>query len=565
MISQQKLLKEYENMPLVRYDEIQNYEKQVAYSQLPNHYIPGVLKCNQYVNGELMQVYSAEDNNIACIAGTRMGKSTSYVIPIILSFARQKIKRSMLVSDPKCELYRLTASTLRELGYNVKLFNFRDYMHSECWNPLTPLFRKYRKAMSLADDEVELVKTERGLRNSFRGVIYDDQKELDSAIKAAKDVLLTDVDNDIYTLAHLLIEMNSDEKFWDIWVYEVFEAFLWAMLEDSNKEENPITEETFSFSTIITLMQDMKARGDGGFSDDGYFSDRDVSSMAYQRVNGALLSNAPRTSSCVFSMFGAALAKFRESVGRLITSCNSFDMSELLDKPTIVFISYRDELRLHYDIISLFIKDVFAYLVQRATDNNLSGKLDVPFYFILDEFGNFSAIESFNEKISTCAGRNIFFILILQSYAQLDNVYGKNNATTIRSNLNVHIFFGSNDPDTLEQISRECLKRTRLSPQSAINGDSEEIKCFYTETLPNVPISMLAHLEPGECIITEANLGYVMFSKLVRYYLIDEMKNLPLSSEKEYVCPVNVFDKKYFYTHGKVENPHRQEKRTFKF
>lgn len=59
---------------------------------------------------------------------------------------------------------------------------------------------------------------------------------------------------------------------------------------------------------------------------------------------------------------------------------------------------------------------------------------------------------------------------------------------------------------------------------------------------------MLAHFEAGECIVTEANSGYVLFSKLERYYLLREMKDLPLSSEKEYKCPVNLFDKRFVYS-----------------
>ncbi|MDE7107770.1 MAG: hypothetical protein K2O39_05545, partial [Clostridiales bacterium] len=78
-------------------------------------------------------------------------------------------------------------------------------------------------------------------------------------------------------------------------------------------------------------------------------------------------------------------------------------------------------------------------------------------------------------------------------------------------------------------------------------GNTEEIDHFQIETIPIVPRSMLAHFEAGECIVTEANSGYVLFTKLERYYLLSEMNNLPLSSEKEYKCSVNPFDKRYTY------------------
>ena len=120
-------------------------------------------------------------------------------------------------------------------------------------------------------------------------------------------------------------------------------------------------------------------------------------------------------------------------------------------------------------------------------------------------------------------------------------------AEIIRDNLNVHVFFGSNNPSTLKEFSDECGLMTRISPLSALNGENEEIDHYQIETIPLVPKSMLAHFAPGECIVTEANCGYVMFSKLERFYLCDEFKDLPSSDEREYVCGINPFDKRYTY------------------
>ena len=83
-------------------------------------------------------MYSSDENHVGVIAATRLGKTTSYVIPTILSFARQKIKRSLIISDPKGEVYKYTAEELKKQGYEIKLLNFRNYRKSECWNMLTP-------------------------------------------------------------------------------------------------------------------------------------------------------------------------------------------------------------------------------------------------------------------------------------------------------------------------------------------------------------------------------------------------------------------------------------------
>lgn len=540
------ILQGYDNNRLIHYDDWDTLEGIVPFEELPEREVVGVLKGNRYVDGKLTQLYSASENHVGVIAATRLGKTSSYVIPTIISFAMQKQKKSMIISDPKGELYRHTAATLGAQGYNVKLLNFRDYLHSECWNPLTPIFRKYRRAVGLAD-EVELVTTEKGPRNSFRGVVYDDQRQLDDAVELAKAMLLDEVGNDIDTIAAMFLPTDTlKDPYWDNSARELFKAFLWAMLEDSDKKDNPITEDTFSVNTILSIQLHIQAGKGKDFEDEGYFTKRSVDSRAYRLAKDTIINNGDVTRACILAVFNTKLAMFRDCAMRLITSCNSFDMSELSDGPTALFIDYRDELKVHYQMISVFIQDAYRYLIEQANKTD-EGRLKVPFYFILDEFGNFPAIKDFETTISACAGRNIFFILIIQSYAQLNNVYGKDVAEIIRDNLNMHVFMGSNNPETLEAFSVECGEKTRISPLSALNGTKEEIEHYQIETVRIVPKSTLAHFEIGECIITEANSGYVFFSRLERYYMIDEMKNLPLSSEKDYRCSVNPFDKRYVY------------------
>ena len=546
MTDTNNLLNGYENTKYVHYSQSGELPNTVPYDELGKRALSGVLKVSRHVGGRLVQTYTEQENHVGVIAATRLGKTTSYVIPTILSFARQLVKRSMIISDPKGEIYRYTSETLRQEGYRVILLNFRDYKHSECWNPLTPIFRKYRKAAEIYD-EVGVVDTPDGPRNIFRGVVYDDQSELDGVLELARSVAIDEVGNDIDTLAAMFLPtVSTKDPYWENAARDMLKAFLWAMLEDSEREVNPITEETFSFSTILTLLNDIHVGKGVRFDDNGYFTDRDPNSRAYEIAKNNIIENGDVTAACILAVFNTGISVFRDCAMRLVTSCNSFDFSEFNDRPVAIYIDYRDEVKVHYQIISLFIQDAYRYLIEQA-NNKPTGKLDVPIYFILDEFGNFPAIKDFDTTISACAGRNIWFILIIQSYAQLNNVYGPDVAEIIRDNLNVHIFFGSNNPATLEAFSRECGQKTRISPLSALNGKGADIDMYDIETIPLVPKSMLSHFQAGECIITEANSGYVMFSMLERHYLCGEFANLPLASEKDYQCVVNPFDKRYTY------------------
>lgn len=541
------VLRGYENAKLVHYSEMsENDPNTVAYEDLGKTRISGVLKANRYINGKLMQTFTNGDNHALAIAATRLGKTTSCVIPLVDSFAKQKEKRNMVISDPKGEIYRLLADELKKEGYDILLLNLRDYVHSELWNPLIPIYREYRRAMDLAD-EVEVVETPNGLRNRFQDKIYEEQAALDSAIEQTRTILLANVDVSIDNFLRVLIPPdNANDQYWNDSSRQWGKAVLLAMLEDSNGHpvRERITEDTFSLHTMFTILEHLNEYGN--YDNDGYFSDRGENSRAYNEAR-AVITNSQVTRKCIVSCFQSKTQIFRSSTIRFLTRCSSFSLDCLVSgKPTAIFIDYPDENKTYYHIISMFIQQVYTYLIEHA-DRNEGGKLKVPFYCILDEFGNFPKITDFDTVISACGGRNIWFYLVLQSYAQLENVYGKETAVIIRDNLNVHIFLGSNNPDTLEIFSHECGKTTRISPLSALNGDGEEISRYDLETVSLVPRSALSSLSPGECILTEATCGYVLFSKMERYYQCKEYAHFQRSRESDYQCRINPFDSKYSY------------------
>lgn len=544
------ILSGYENTKFLQYSDSLNLPNTVKFKELPNLSVAGVLKASYYVHDELVQIYTQQENHVGVIAATRLGKTSSCVIPTVISFAMQKTKKSMIITDPKGEIYRYTAKTLRDKGYKIILLNFRDYMHSECWNALTPIFRKYKSRENIIE-EVTLVKTENGPRNSFRGKIYEDQSQLDEDILRAQTMVVNDVSNDIDNLTLMLISVESQkDPFWEQAAQTLFKAFIWAMLEDSDLTgTNQITEDTFSFNTIFSVIDSFKDDDGSNYEDNGYFTSRPKTSRAYSLAKNILIENARGTRTSILSVFFTKLAIFKEELVRRVTCCNTFEMSELTGGPVALFINYRDELKTSYQVIKLFVQDAYRFLIGEATKKP-NGQLETPFYLILDEFGNFPAIPDFETTISACAGRNIWFMLIIQSYAQLNNVYGHQVAEIIKDNLNVHIFFGSNNPSTLEEFSHECGQFTRISPLSALNGKGADIENYQSETIALVPKSRLAHFSPGECIITEANSGYVMLSKLERYFLCDEFKNLPLSNVTDYKSSVDFLDKKYDYMVG---------------
>ncbi len=544
----------YENMGFRSYtDGLDDLENGVWYDELENSDVEGVLKANYYVNGRLRQIYSGKGCHAVVVAGTGLGKTTQFVIPTIKSYARQKTKKSLVISDPKGEVRRACEKDLVEGGYRVLRLDFRNIMQSECWNPLTPIYRKYQRAFNLKS-EVELVDTPQGPRNRFVGRIYTNQQKLNHDIERMKKVVLEEVGCDIDAIATVICKPTgaSNDKLWEEGAKDVLKAFLWAMLEDSREETRHsrvrITEDTYSLATVLSIASTFVGDRDMGDYDKGYFSRRRQNMKSYSFAANTIIGPASNTRASFMAVFNTELAAFK-SADR-ITSCNSFDFEELMDGPVAIFVNYRDEVKTNYTLISLFVQSLYIFLIGEANKTK-TGKLDRAWYFVLDEFGNFPKQNDFDVVISACRGRNIFFELIIQSYAQLEGVYDKYTAQIIKDNLNLHIFIGSNNPETLEEFSRECGYTTRVTIESALNGDKDQMDRFDVDTEKLVPISRLAHLEEGECVVTEANTGYVLWSKLERFYKLKEMCEVSEESAP-YEVKVDVFDDRYFYDCSKL-------------
>jgi len=341
--------------------------------------------------------------------------------------------------------------------------------------------------------------------------------------------------------AAVIPNTNQKDPFWDDSARDLLKALLYGMLEDI--ETGTITEENFSFDTALRIFDNFTDSNTD--YDGGYFSDRPLlKSKAHQLARKCIIEQASTTRRCISSEFAAKMNKFRDTAVRRITSANTFEMRELDDgAPTVIFVSYKDEESLHYEVISMFLSNLYTELIAVARKKGTA--LQRPFYFLLDEFGNLPQFNDFDKVISACGGRNIWFLLILQSYAQLNNVYGRETAEIIKDNLNTHIFFGTNNPETKKEFSEECGKKTIISPISALNGSGEAIERYEKDTVALVPVSSLTKLAPGHCIVTQMRED-VLWSYFQRSYTCPEFRH-EVSDPND--RPVNYcfFDERYGY------------------
>ena len=72
--------------------------------------------------------------HIGVVGPTGSGKTLTFYIPSILAKAKENC--SLIITDPKGELYKYTAHYLKEQGKNIYVFKPLDIQHTNFYNPI---------------------------------------------------------------------------------------------------------------------------------------------------------------------------------------------------------------------------------------------------------------------------------------------------------------------------------------------------------------------------------------------------------------------------------------------
>ena len=163
-----------------------NPARTISYSDISQTNISGFPICIARDESGELQATFCEDTHGLIIGSTGSGKTTGFVLPFLNWMPSKKNKPSIVVSDPKNELNEQTVNRFIKEGYRVIWLNFQDYTVSDCWNPLTKIYRTYQKYLNV-EDEVTVVSENGKKYNKFRGIIYKKQSDLDLAILTVRD------------------------------------------------------------------------------------------------------------------------------------------------------------------------------------------------------------------------------------------------------------------------------------------------------------------------------------------------------------------------------------------
>lgn len=176
---------------------------------------------------------------------------------------------------------------------------------------------------------------------------------------------------------------------------------------------------------------------------------------------------------------------------------------EYKEKPTAVFMVMPSYDNSYNQIISFFISQAYKANVEPATARARGRSVYIPIEMILDEFGNLPEIKEFDTKITVSRSYGITFDLIIQSFKQLNNIYGDNKSSIIRGNCGTWFYIKTDDIGTAEEITKRLGKKT-IAVHS-MNGNDFNVKDGHIqENIQSdalITVEELMNLKQGESII----------------------------------------------------------------
>ena len=371
------------------------------------------------------------------IGSSGSGKSRCVVKPMVNLLAKKG--ESMIITDPKGELYVAAANKLKELGYKVIVLNFRDPLKGNAWNPLTLPYQYYK--MGNMDKATEL------LDDVALNILYDAN--------------------------------NKGEPFWEKSAADYFSGLALGLFQDAKEEEININ----SISLMATIGEERL--GASNYAKE-YFLLKGESSSAYTFASGTI--NAPSdTKGGIVSTFRQKIRLFasRENLSEMLGH-SDFSILDIGREKTAVFIVVHDEKTTYHALATIFIKQCYETLIDVAQENG--GKLPIRTNFILDEFANMPPLKDVDSMVTAARSRQMRFTFIIQNFAQLNDVYGKEVAEVIRGNCGNTIYLISTELAALEEISKMC-------------GEVKSKEKDKTASTPLVTVTDLQKLKFGEAIL----------------------------------------------------------------
>lgn len=351
-------------------------------------------------NGKTAYI-DTSDNHCVIYGASGFKKSICTFMPLIgsLSYAGE----SMVILDPKGELYSRTAALLKALGYKIIVLNFRDF-NGDGYNPL-----------------------------NYPAKLWREEAETDKAASVANDFCCT--------LAQRQENHRNIDPFWPDTAKAYINGVL-PLMFDSYKNIDDIN--------ILTLADYFTDRSADCLKE--FVNESKINNTAMTNLK-TVLSEPDKTRMSTLSTCSSFIQPFiqNDKLARML-SHSTFELEDIANAKTALYIITDDTTTVCNPIVGVLLSQLQTVLVNKAFHSE-KGKLDTRVNFILDEFCSFP-IPRICEALATHRSRNIRYYLCVQSIDALSDRYP--HYESLLTNCATTLFLGSTEMKLLEMISTRC-------------------------------------------------------------------------------------------------------------
>ncbi|MGF2190866.1 VirD4-like conjugal transfer protein, CD1115 family [Vagococcus fluvialis] len=359
--------------------------------------VSGGLLLGKFPSGKVVvqpEDSSISNRNVFVVGGPGSLKTQSYVLPNVIN----QEQSSIVVTDPKGEIYELTNETKKAQGYKTIVVNFKDFLCSARYNPLLYI----RKS------------------------------------------------NDTNNIANRIVTAKNNPKRKDFWVNAQI-SLLNSLMKYIYFEYEPRIR---TIESILDFLEEFDPRfNEKGISQlDEQFEQLPEGHEAKRSYYlGFRQARSEARPNIVISLL-TTLQDFIDKDVATFTSTNDFFFEELGSEKICLYVLISPLDNTWEGLINLFFQQMFTELYLLGDKHG--AKLPQPCVMILDEFVNLGYFPTYENFLATCRGYGISVSSLIQSIPQLQELYGDKKAKAIIGNHAIKICLGGVEETTAEYFSR---------------------------------------------------------------------------------------------------------------
>ena len=333
-----------------------------------------------------------DNRNVIVVGSPGSSKGQAFVIPNLLN----NYTSSMIVTDPKGELYDQLADIKRDQGYDVHQVDFMNLVGSR-YNPL---------------DYIE--------------------SDLD-----AKNVATT-------------ISRNSAKDIKEDFFFNTARDLLVGLILLAKADGNGGLTKKSSMNEVKALFNEISAN-EHMLNEicEGIGSEH----IAYQYLKEASVAEG-NTRASILSSFAQQTGTFSLQKVMEFTHESDFNFQDLQERKTIMFVKIPIVSNSVSALTATFFDQLFTKLYKIGDQNG--SILPIPTICILDEFANLGRLNDYDNILSTCRGYRLSLVTIIQDFAQLDEKYSKEQRRTFVNNHDTALFLRTKDEETAKYFEESA-------------------------------------------------------------------------------------------------------------